>query len=325
MNLSLSFLLWSFEGGVFFILIIRFFFSHFIPSPHLSGLYGVRPGDEAFKLARNNAAQMRALSSGVAGCVSSASGPVPSSSVLSLDTCVDSRIRGIPGTGLEGPQCDVEINECVRGTSDCDPNAACIDLNAASGGWACECRHGFEPVVVVVEGKEGKSEQRSPQCSPTGTLEELSTKTYALGANGRIACSGALLPWPLTAVGGGRDPAAARVEELDSTAAASASVRVEPWVAVTLSQCLQACSIFSEEAAKEAAKEAAAAAKNSTSKNSCEAAEFNSVRGRCRLRGRGARSDELCKSPRETHAEADQSLVEKEYDEGMFEAYFRRR
>ena len=28
---------------------------------------------------------------------------------------------------LEGPRCDVDINECVRGTDNCASNAACIN------------------------------------------------------------------------------------------------------------------------------------------------------------------------------------------------------
>lgn len=279
------------------------------------GLYGVRPGDEAFKLASANAAKMQALSSSVAGCVSSASGPA-SSSVLTRQTCVDTAIRGLPGTGLEGPNCDVEIDECTRGTHDCDATgASCKDLNAASGGFACECLYGYEPVVA-------EEKDLSPRCSPTKALEELTTKRYAVRENGTIACSGFLLPWPLRAVGGGKDPAAA--EE----AASPTATRVEPWAAVSLTQCLQACEIANEEvsAAAAAASEAmaATAAKNSTSSLFCEAAEFNAIRGRCRLRGAGARAGELCRSRRETHVEADQSLVEKEYDEGAFEAFFRR-
>lgn len=288
------------------------------------GLYGVRPGDAAFKLASANAAKMRALSSNVAGCVASASGPA-SSSVLTRQTCVDTEVRGLPGTGLEGPNCDVDIDECARGTHDClGEGSRCVDLSAASGGWACECLYGFEAVAVAVEDKN----QPPARCSPTQALAELSTKRYAVGANGTIACSGALLPWPLKAAGGGRDPAAVAVAPAAAaggeTGAASAP-RVEPWVAVSLTECLQACEIANEEAAASAA--AATKKGNSSASSSslaCEAAEFNAVRGRCRLRGAGARAGGLCRSQRETHVEADQSLVEKEYDEGAFEAYFRR-
>lgn len=146
------------------------------------GLYGVRPGDSAFKLAGANAAKMLALSGPVAGCVASASGPVsPSSTLLTLDTCVDTRIRNLPGTGAEGPDCEIDINECSRGTSDCDPNASCLDLPADSGGWVCTCRWGFFPE------QEAGEEPRSPRCSRTRALDELATKTYAIGKNGTIA------------------------------------------------------------------------------------------------------------------------------------------
>jgi mannan endo-1,4-beta-mannosidase len=39
-------------------------------------------------------------------------------------------------TGYEGPNCDLDINECVRGTDDCDLNAACINT---VGGFQCQC------------------------------------------------------------------------------------------------------------------------------------------------------------------------------------------
>lgn len=39
-------------------------------------------------------------------------------------------------TGMEGPDCDVPINECVRGTASCSPRATCIDTKA---GYECRC------------------------------------------------------------------------------------------------------------------------------------------------------------------------------------------
>ena len=299
------------------------------------GLYGVRPGDGAFRLASANAERMRALSSPVAGCVASAGGPA-TPPVLARQACADAWVRGLPGTGSEGPSCAAEVDECSRGTHDCGPGAHCADLRAAAGGWRCECLYGYEPVVVAAAAAaeaEGEQKGRPARCSPTGALEELSTQRYAVGANGTIACAGALLPWPLRAAGGGRDPAsaAAAFEAREGGGGAEGSTRVEPFSPVSLTECLQACEIANEEAAAAAAATAAAAAaakSDSTSPSSspsfCEAAEFNAVRGRCRLRGAGARAGGLCRSQRETHVEADQSLVEKEYDEGAFEAYLRR-
>lgn len=40
------------------------------------------------------------------------------------------------GPGWEGAQCDIDINECVRGTADCSLNAACINIQ---GGFSCQC------------------------------------------------------------------------------------------------------------------------------------------------------------------------------------------
>ena len=41
---------------------------------------------------------------------------------------------------FEGPACDVDINECVRGTSNCAANATCTNTN---GSFSCACWEGF--------------------------------------------------------------------------------------------------------------------------------------------------------------------------------------
>ena len=41
---------------------------------------------------------------------------------------------------MEGPRCDLNINECLRSTHDCPANAACVDLE---GGFSCICHWGF--------------------------------------------------------------------------------------------------------------------------------------------------------------------------------------
>ena len=40
----------------------------------------------------------------------------------------------------EGPRCDIDINECVRGTSACAPQAGCIN---SMGGYSCICPWGY--------------------------------------------------------------------------------------------------------------------------------------------------------------------------------------
>lgn len=46
------------------------------------------------------------------------------------------RLPVVAHVGLEGPDCNVPINECVRGTAQCDPHATCIDTDA---GYTCQC------------------------------------------------------------------------------------------------------------------------------------------------------------------------------------------
>ena len=41
---------------------------------------------------------------------------------------------------FEGPNCNVDINECVRGTSNCGTNSSCSNT---VGGFTCTCWHGF--------------------------------------------------------------------------------------------------------------------------------------------------------------------------------------
>ena len=40
----------------------------------------------------------------------------------------------------EGPACDIDINECVRGTAGCAANAGCTNSN---GSFSCACWYGY--------------------------------------------------------------------------------------------------------------------------------------------------------------------------------------
>jgi len=42
--------------------------------------------------------------------------------------------------GKEGGSCALDVNECLRGLDNCDPNAACVDTD---GGFTCECFYGY--------------------------------------------------------------------------------------------------------------------------------------------------------------------------------------
>lgn len=62
-------------------------------------------------------------------------------------SCASTLVGGLPGTGLEGGACNVDINECVRGTDNCAVNATCINTN---GGFQCKCWVGFAGTWVPV-------------------------------------------------------------------------------------------------------------------------------------------------------------------------------
>ena len=44
-----------------------------------------------------------------------------------------------------------DINECIRGTDNCDANAVCTNV---VGGHTCSCRSGFHGNGVTCNGKE---------------------------------------------------------------------------------------------------------------------------------------------------------------------------
>ena len=41
--------------------------------------------------------------------------------------------------GFQGADCKTDINECLRGTDDCDLNAACVNT---TGSFQCQCFSG---------------------------------------------------------------------------------------------------------------------------------------------------------------------------------------
>ena len=48
----------------------------------------------------------------------------------------------------EGPDCDVDINECVRATAGCSGHAGCINVK---GSYKCTCHYGFSGTPIKTE------------------------------------------------------------------------------------------------------------------------------------------------------------------------------
>ncbi len=183
------------------------------------GLYGVRPGDAAFEGASANAKALARLAKAMPGCTAALDGPTLA---RPGGGCLDTRIRGLPGTGREGSGCEADINECVRGTHDCTgEGATCLNED---GGFRCACRAGFL--------KGGAEDAGDGRCTPSPGLATISD-AYRSGGPGKAQCGGGpLLAWPATAPGSRPDPLA------DSGRRGAA---YEPYGKVSLPDCLLGC------------------------------------------------------------------------------------
>ena len=88
------------------------------------GRFGVLTSDSAFALAEQNAADVAGLSNAVGEC--SEKGPQVSIPM----SCPP---------GFEGVECDVDVNQCTRGSANCHPTAMCINNSNNSSGFECLC------------------------------------------------------------------------------------------------------------------------------------------------------------------------------------------
>uniref|UniRef100_A0A1D2A9E3 mannan endo-1,4-beta-mannosidase n=1 Tax=Auxenochlorella protothecoides TaxID=3075 RepID=A0A1D2A9E3_AUXPR len=142
------------------------------------GLYGIYESDAAFRPVVENAAVAAELSAPVAGCrPAGADVPPPAN-------CSDTWVDGAPETGMEGPTCALPINECVRGTDTCAPEAACLD---DPEGFACACFWGYA----------GDGETCAPDAAALKTLASAYWSEPEAGA-----CDpGADVAWPSDAPG----------------------------------------------------------------------------------------------------------------------------
>lgn len=86
-----------------------------------AGLYGIYNTDSTFSLIEGFSSYAQSKSVPDESCSD------PGVLVGGVRDCSMTRISGIEGTGFEGEDCEIDINECVRGTSRCSENSACVN------------------------------------------------------------------------------------------------------------------------------------------------------------------------------------------------------
>lgn len=102
------------------------------------GLFGTYASDPASAVASTYGRAMAQLSSGVnPTCVAAQSlGSLPA-----VADCSATWVDGRNGTGYEGPNCDIDINECVRATGGCaSEGGVCVNTR---GSYHCTCQRGY--------------------------------------------------------------------------------------------------------------------------------------------------------------------------------------
>ncbi|KDD76401.1 hypothetical protein H632_c239p0, partial [Helicosporidium sp. ATCC 50920] len=151
------------------------------------GLFGVYSTDGAYGVSASFAERMRALNQGAAGggaacrVQAAAESPTPAPRLGraayvargSEPVCKHTWVDGRRGTGMEGPNCVQDVNECVRGTHSCAAQGAvCVNNH---GGYKCSCQAGYSG--------DGHS------CKPDSQAMAELTAKFSTPGMGRLACN----------------------------------------------------------------------------------------------------------------------------------------
>lgn len=135
--------------------------------------------------------------------------------------CSATRVNRKEGTGYEGAACNIDINECARGTAECSSNAACVNT---AGSYLCSCYQGYKG--------DGKT------CTHSTRYESMIDEYITLGS-GKIACQeGKDVVYPFNAPGFSDDVIDALEKHTDSPWKGGVGSRVP----VGPEQCMIACS-----------------------------------------------------------------------------------
>lgn len=153
------------------------------------GIFGIFSTDSTWNIINAFTASIQQLNAispkSQPSCAAKGSPRTPSSAAPAR-SCSHTWVGGVEdGTGYEGAECSVDINECARGTHGCSINAACINT---IGEYECMCYEGFDG--------DGK------QCSPMEDVLSKVQQSYYTYGPGIVACDeGRDVIYPMNAPG----------------------------------------------------------------------------------------------------------------------------
>ncbi|KAL4425642.1 hypothetical protein ABPG75_009658 [Micractinium tetrahymenae] len=170
-----------------------------------AGQFGIFPSDSTFKLVQANAAAVQQLAAGQPLGQCSARGPA------AAPACADK--------GYEGPACDIDVDECVRGTAGCAPTALCLN---SPGSFECAC-----PLGTSGDPLKG--------CAIDTQAFSAALAEFHNDPKGQACDLGRDMPYPHTAIGWAEDPTGGF--DRNPAFAGGAGARLP----VTLAECAIAC------------------------------------------------------------------------------------
>ena len=172
-----------------------------------AGKFGVYEGDAVFDMAVENAEYVDSLKTEVQECSTKAK-------PLSLPKCP---------AGFEGPDCDIDINECARGIAECGEGAICVN---EEGSYECVC-----PL--------GSTGEPTELCDKSEVAIELDDFLHEEG--GQACDSGSDIAWPKEAAGWIEDPTGLYAKQTWRSAPGIEEGRLGARGKVSAAECAAAC------------------------------------------------------------------------------------
>lgn len=110
------------------------------------GLFGIYESDPSFDLIKENVAFIQNLNAQ----------PIQGCDITQAKKASVPPVVACPDPAFEGVNCDIPVNECLRGLDNCGENASCLDTE---DGFTCECYYGYSGDGITCEPDEATLEE----------------------------------------------------------------------------------------------------------------------------------------------------------------------